>query len=103
MSNFEFSDKQYVILLKYFKGDVIYLDKTILKDIKKNKFNDEDIKEVDRDIIKQIVGHSKDFTFGIYGGNPYSSKQLFKGISKVSYSKIRFDRLKVDWKDKLGW
>jgi hypothetical protein len=52
MSNFEFSDKQYVILLKYFKGDVIYLDKTILKDIKKNKFNDEDIKEVDRGIIK---------------------------------------------------
>ena len=40
-------------------------------------------KGVDRDIIKQIVGHEKDFTFGIYGGNPYTPKQLYKGISKV--------------------
>ncbi len=52
MSEFEFSDDQYVILLKYFKGDVIYLDKSILKDLKKKKFNDEDIKEVDRGILK---------------------------------------------------
>ena len=55
-------------------------------------------KGVDRDIIKCIVGHEKDFTFGVYGGNPYTPKQLYKGISKVSYKNIRWDRLKVDWK-----
>ena len=59
-------------------------------------------KGVDRDIIKQIVGHSKDFTFGIYGGNPYSSKQLYEGISKVKYKDIRWNRLLVDWKNVLG-
>jgi len=59
-------------------------------------------KGVDRDIIKQIVGHSKDFTFGIYGGNPYSPKQLYKGISKVKYKDIRWNRLQVDWKNVLG-
>ena len=59
-------------------------------------------KSVDRDIIKQIVGHEKDFTFGIYGGNPYSSKQLYEGISKVKYKDIRWNRLLVDWKNVLG-
>jgi integrase len=58
-------------------------------------------KGVDRDIIKQIVGHSKDFTFQIYGGNPYSPKQLYNGISKVSYANIRWDRLLVDWKGRM--
>ena len=52
MSKFEFSDDQYIILLKYFKGDVIYLDKTILKNIKKKKFNGEDIKKIEKNIIK---------------------------------------------------
>ena len=59
-------------------------------------------KGVDRDIIKQIVGHEKDFTFGIYGGNPYTPKQLYKGISKVKYKDIRWNRLQVDWKKLIG-
>ena len=53
------------------------------------------------DIIKSIVGHEQDFTIDVYGGNPFSTDQLFKGISKVSYSNIRWDRLKVDWKKNL--
>ena len=59
------------------------------------------IKGVDRDIIKSIVGHEPDFTLDVYGGNPFTPKQLFQGISKVSYTKIRWDRLKVDWKQRI--
>ena len=55
-------------------------------------------KGVDRDIIKSIVGHEPDFTMDVYGGNPFTPKQLYNGISKVSYSNIRWNRLKVDWK-----
>ena len=54
-------------------------------------------KSIDRDIIKSIVGHEPDFTIDVYGGNPFTPDQLFKGISKVSYSNIRWDRLKIDW------
>jgi integrase len=59
-------------------------------------------KGVDRDIIKQIVGHEPDFTMDTYGGNPFTPQQLYQGISKVSYSKIRWNRLEVDWKKILG-
>ena len=54
-------------------------------------------KGVDRDVIKEIVGHEPDFTMEVYGGNPFSPKQLYQEISKVSYSNIRWNRLKVDW------
>jgi len=59
-------------------------------------------KGVDRDIIKSIVGHEPDFTMDVYGGNPFTTKQLYQGISKVSYSNIRWNRLKVDWKKLIG-
>ena len=59
-------------------------------------------KGVDRDILKSIVGHEPDFTMDVYGGNPFTPKQLYNEISKVSYSKIRWNRLKVDWKQILG-
>jgi integrase len=59
-------------------------------------------KGVDRDIIKQIVGHEPDFTMDTYGGNPFTPQQLYQGISKVSYSKIRWNRLEVDWKKLIG-
>ena len=55
-------------------------------------------KGVDRDIIKEIVGHEPDFTMDVYGGNPFTPQQLYQGISKVSYSNIRWNRLQVDWK-----
>ena len=55
-------------------------------------------KGVDRDIIKSIVGHEPDFTLDVYGGSPFTPKQLYQGISKVSYSNIRWNRLNVDWK-----
>jgi len=54
-------------------------------------------KGVDRDVIKEIVGHEPDFTMEVYGGNPFSPKRLYQEISKVSYSNIRWNRLKVDW------
>ena len=59
-------------------------------------------KGVDRDIIKQIVGHEPDFTMDVYGGNPFTPQQLYQGISKVSYSNIRWNRLKVDWEKIIG-
>ena len=59
-------------------------------------------KGVDRDIIKQIVGHEPDFTMDVYGGNPFTPQQLYQGISKVTYSNIRWDRLEVDWKKIIG-
>jgi len=59
-------------------------------------------KGVDRDVIKEIVGHEPDFTMEVYGGNPFSPKRLYQGISKVSYSNIRWNRLKVDWKKIIG-
>lgn len=59
-------------------------------------------KGVDRDIIKSIVGHEPDFTLDVYGGNPFTPKQLYQGISKVSYTNIRWNRLQVDWKKIIG-
>jgi len=59
-------------------------------------------KGVDRDIIKSIVGHEPDFTMDVYGGNPFTPKQLYQGISKVSYSNIKWNRIKVDWKLIIG-
>jgi len=59
-------------------------------------------KGVDRDIIKSIVGHEPDFTLDVYGGSPFTPKQLYQGISKVSYSNIKWNRLKVDWKKLIG-
>jgi len=59
-------------------------------------------KGVDRDIIKSVVGHEPDFTLEVYGGNPFTPKQLYQGISKVSYSNIKWNRLKVDWKKLIG-
>ncbi len=59
-------------------------------------------KGVDRDIIKSIVGHEPDFTLDVYGGSPFTPKQLYQGISKVSYSNIKWNRIKVDWKKLIG-
>ena len=55
-------------------------------------------KGLDSNIIRSLVGHSQSFTFGVYGGNPFTNKQLFKAISKITYKNIRWDRLKVNWK-----
>ena len=59
-------------------------------------------KGVDRDIIKSIVGHEPDFTMDVYGVDPFTPQQLYKGISKVSYPNIRWNRLKIDWKLIIG-
>ena len=59
-------------------------------------------KGVDRDIIKSVVGHEPDFTLEVYGGNPFTPKQLYQEISKVSYSNIKWNRLKVDWNKLIG-
>ena len=59
-------------------------------------------KGVDRDIIKSIVGHEPNFTLDVYGGSPFTPKQLYQGISKVSYSNIKWNRLNVDWKKLIG-
>ena len=52
-------------------------------------------KKVDENVIKSLVGHEKEFTMKHYGGDPFTSERLLKEISKVSYSGIKWDRLKV--------
>ena len=54
MKDFEIKEDIYLILLKYFKGDIIFLDKGILKDLKKSKFKDEEIKEINKDILRTL-------------------------------------------------
>ena len=49
------------------------------------------------------MGHEPDFTLDVYGGSPFTPKQLYQGISKVSYSNIKWNRLNVDWKKLIGW
>ena len=52
--------------------------------------------------MKSIVGHEPDFTLDVYGGSPFTPKQLYQGISKVSYSNIKWNRLKLDWEKIIG-
>ena len=87
----------------------IYINSDYQRSIDQNKqakiiikYKGTDSFGITRDLIKSIVGHEPDFTLDVYGGNPFTPKQLFQGISKVSYTKIRWDRLKVDWKDIIG-
>ena len=55
-------------------------------------------KGVDENVIKTLVGHEKEFTMKHYGGNPYDAGHLLNEISKVEYSSVDFEGLKVDWK-----
>ena len=54
MTEIEITEDQYIVLLKYFQGDVIYLDKNVLKDLKNGKFNGEDVKPVDKEILRKF-------------------------------------------------
>jgi integrase len=58
--------------------------------------------ELNRDIIKYLVGHEPDFTIDVYGGNPFTTEQLYKEISKVKYSGVSFGKLKINWKKTLS-
>ena len=51
--------------------------------------------KVDENVIKTLVGHEKEFTMKHYGGEPFSPERLLEEISKVSYSGVKWDRLKV--------
>ena len=48
-------DDVYLTLLKYFKGDVIYLNPEILKDLKKGIFKGEPVREIDKGVLKVFV------------------------------------------------
>ena len=52
-------------------------------------------KKVDENVIKSLVGHEKEFTMKHYGGDPFSTKRLFKDVSKVNYKGIKWDDLKI--------
>ena len=52
-------------------------------------------KNVDENIIKSVVGHEKEFTMKHYGGEPFSSERLHREIAKVTYSGIKWERLKM--------
>ena len=50
---------------------------------------------VDENVIKNLVGHEKEFTMKHYGGDPFSPERLLEEISKVSYSGINWKKLKI--------
>ena len=50
---------------------------------------------VDENVIKVLVGHEKEFTMKHYGGDPFSPERLLEEISKVSYSGINWNGLKI--------
>ena len=52
-------------------------------------------KNVDENIIKSVLGHEKEFTMKHYGGEPFSSERLHREIAKVTYSGIKWERLKL--------
>ena len=52
-------------------------------------------KNVDENIIKELVGHEREFTMKHYGGDPFSPEQLLDEISKVEYSGIKWNKLKI--------
>ena len=45
----------YIILLKYFQGDVMNITLEKVKNIKNMKFNDQPIKEVSKEVLKELV------------------------------------------------
>jgi hypothetical protein len=46
-------------------------------------------------VIKVLVGHEKEFTMKHYGGEPFTPERLLEVISKVSYSGINWNGLKI--------
>ena len=51
--------------------------------------------KVDENVIKALVGHEKEFTMKHYGGDPFSPERLLEEISKVSFSGINWNGLKI--------
>ena len=51
--------------------------------------------KVDENVIKNLVGHEKEFTMKHYGGEPFTPERLLEEISKVSYSGINWNGLKI--------
>ena len=56
----------------------------------KGKFTSLYSEKVDENVIKELVGHEKEFTMKHYGGEPFSPERLLEEISKVSYSGINW-------------
>ena len=52
-------------------------------------------KNVDENIIKELVGHEREFTMKHYGGDRFSPEQLLDERSKVEYSGIKWNKLKI--------
>ena len=51
--------------------------------------------KVDQNVIKNLVGHEKEFTMKHYGGDPFTPEALLEEISKVNYSKINWKKIKI--------
>ena len=52
-------------------------------------------KGIDENVIKNLVGHEKEFTMKHYGGESFSPERLLEEISKVNYSGINWKKLKI--------
>ena len=49
---YDIKEDVYIILLKYFQGNVIHLTEEKVKKLRKNTFNGNPIPEVDKEVIK---------------------------------------------------
>ena len=55
MSDSVIGNEEYIILLKYFDGDVRKLDKAKVKSLNDGKFDGQEIKKVDKKILKTFA------------------------------------------------
>ena len=51
--------------------------------------------KVDENVIKNLVGHEKEFTMKHYGGDPFTPELLLEEIPKFSYYGINWNGLKI--------
>ena len=51
--------------------------------------------KVDENVIKNLVGHEKEFTMKHYGGDPFTPELLLEEIPKFSYYGINWNGFKI--------
>ena len=51
--------------------------------------------KVDENVIKNLVGHEKEFTMRLYESDPFISELLLDGVPKVICSRIHWNGLKI--------
>ena len=53
-NDFIINDNIYLVLLRYFEGDIVNINKKTINSLKKGKFNKKEIKPIDKKVIKKL-------------------------------------------------